>query len=255
MIFDCFVVKELATPFKTVIEVIVGYFIDKGKKSHEVASNNAIQEAETSLAATTVKSGSAIPNQTSLADSKTIHLTATIEDSQPQASLKLGTEYDKLLQEDGEKSVVSSSMLPTEHQKVQDDSRAPLTKSHDRTTTSTSTNRKAVTSLSSRHKQVMVSRTAQPVIVGGSSSSKGKKAKPLHLSHKLKEKMEEEKEKVEEDMTTQQSLVTPVLSSATKPVTITDQRKLMHTNISHSRKENKVALAHHVIITSSLTCS
>ena len=44
--------KELATPFKTIIEMIVEHFIDKGKKSHEVASNNAIQETETSLVTT-----------------------------------------------------------------------------------------------------------------------------------------------------------------------------------------------------------
>ena len=49
----CFVVKELATPLKTIIEVMVEYFIDKRKKSHEVvASSNAIQEAETSLVTT-----------------------------------------------------------------------------------------------------------------------------------------------------------------------------------------------------------
>ena len=141
-------------------------------------------------------------------------------------------------------------MLPIEHQ-VHDDSRTSLTKLHDTTTTSASTNRKAVTSLSSRHssryKQVMVSRTAQPVIVG--SSSKSKKAKPLCLSHKLKEKIDEEKEKVEEDSTSQQSLVVPALSSPTKPVTITDQWKLMHnttTNITHSRKEEKVVTHWHI---------
>ena len=239
--YHCLVVKELATPFKTIIEMIVGHFIDKGKKSQEVASNNAMQETETSLVSTVKSSSSAIPNKTLLSDDKTVHLTAAIEDSQPQASLKLGTEYEKLLQEDSEKSVDSSSMLPIEHQ-VHDDSRTSLAKLHDTTTTSASTNRKAVTSLSSRHssryKQVMVSRTAQPVIVG--SSSKSKKAKPLRLSHKLKEKIDEGKEKVEEDSAIQQSLVVPGLSSATKPA---DQRKLIHnatTDIAHSRKEEKV---------------
>ena len=241
-----FVVKELATPFKTIIEMIVGHFIDKGKRSHEVASNNAIQETETSLVSTVKSSSSAIPNQTLLPDDKTVHLTAAIEDSQPQASLKLGTEYEKLLQEDSEKSIDSSSMLPIEHQ-VHDDGRTSLTKLHDTTTTS---NRKTVTSLSSRHssryKQVMVSRTAQPVIVG--SSSKSKKAKPLCLSHKLKEKIDEGKEKVEEEPASQQSLVVPARSSTTKPVTITDQQKLMHnttTNIAHSRKEEKVVTYWH----------
>ena len=241
----CFVVKELATPLKTIIEVMVGYFIDKGKKSHEVASN---KETEATSLVTTVTSSSIIPNQTLLSDNKTIHLSSTIEDSHLQASLKLGTEYEKLLQEDDEKPVVSSSMLSVEHQKVHDDNRAYLTKSHDTTATSASTNPKAVVSLSSRHssrhKQVMVSRTTQPVIV--SSSSKSKKAKPLRLSHKLKERIDEGKEKVEEDPATQQSLVEPVLSSVTKPVTITDQRRLMHectnttTNIPHSKKEDKV---------------
>ena len=141
-------------------------------------------------------------------------------------------------------------MLPIEHQ-LHDDSCTSLTKLHDTTTTSASTNRKAVTSLSSRcssrYKQVMVSRTAQPVIVG--SSSKSKKPKPLRLSHKLKEKIDEGKEKVEEDSAIQQSLVVPVLSSPTKPVTITDQRKLMHnttTNTTHSRKGDKVVKYWHM---------
>ena len=224
---------------------MVGYFIDKGKKSHEVASN---KETESTSLVTTVTSSSVIPNQTLLSDDKTTHLSSTIEDSHPQASLKLGTEYEKFLQEDDEKPVVSTSMLPMEHQKVHDDSRTYSTKSHDTTATSASTNPKAVISLSSRHssrhKQVMVSRTTQPVIV--SSSSKSKKAKPLHLSYKLKERIDEGKEKVEEDPATQHSLVEPVLSLATKSVTTTDQRKLMHectnktTNIPHSRKEDKV---------------
>ena len=243
MLFSyCFVVKELATPLKTIIEVMVGYFIDKGKKSHEVASDNAIQKAETSLV-TAVTSNSVIPNRTLLCDDKTIHLSSTIEGSHPQASLKLGTEYERLLQEDSEKSVVSSSMLPIEHQKVHEDSRAYLTKSHDTAATSASTNRKTVTSLSShhsRHKQVMVSRTVQPVIVG--SGSKSKKPKPLRLTHKLKEKIDDRKEKVEEDPSTQQSQVVPLLSPSTKPITIMDQRKQTHecTNTTTVRKEDKV---------------
>ena len=81
--------------------------------------------------------------------SETIHLSSTIEENHQQASLKLGMEYERLLQEDNEKSVLGSSMLLIEHQKVHEDSRAYLTKSHD--TTAISANRKAVTSLSSRH--------------------------------------------------------------------------------------------------------
>ena len=248
----CFL-QEVATPFKTIVEIIVGYFIDKGKKSHEVASGNAIQETESSLATNVKCLSSIMANQTSLADGKTIHVTALAQDSQPEASFKLGTAYDKLLEEDAEKSLVGSNLLPA-HQNPHHCSLVSSDASHGTTATSTTTSTSSRVALplssaqrSSRHKQVMVSRTAQPVIGGSYGSSKGKKTKALRLSHKLKEKIEEDKV---EDLTNQQSLVAPVLSLATtKPATIAGVTKAMHESsdkvisTTHLRKEDKVDIA------------
>ena len=242
----CFL-KEIATPLKTIIEIIVGYFIDNGKKSHEVASNNAIQETESSLTTNIECLSNIMANQTSVGGGKTIHVTAVSQDSQPEASLKLGEEYDKLLEEDAKKSVGSSIILPAH----QNPCHSSLDVSHGTTATSTTTScssSRIVLPLSSaqrgsRHKQVMVSRTTQPVIAG--SGSKGKKTKPLHLSHKLKEKVEEDK--VKKDLTNQQTQGASILSLATaKPVTIANLKKPMHgssdktTNALHIRKEDKV---------------
>ena len=228
----------------------MGHFIDKGKKSHEVASDNAIQETESSLTTNSKCLSSIMANQTSLAGGKTIHVTAVPQDSQPEASLKLGEEYDKLLEEDDKKSIGSSIILPAHH----NPHHSSLDVSYGTTATSTTTSctsSRIVLPLSSaqrssRHKQVMVSRTAQPVIAG--SGSKGKKTKPLRLSRKLKEKVEEDK--VEKDLTNQQTQVTPVLSLATtKPATIVDLRKSMHESsdkvikTTHIRKEDKVNVA------------
>lgn len=188
--------------------MIVGYFIDKGKKIHDDASRAsdklscATQDDET-CQVPTVKSSTVISNQTSLPNSKAIHLTAALEDNQPHA-LQLGIDYEKLLQD--EKSVAGDSTTQIDYKKVHDD--VSSDRSHDTTTTSTGVNRKEITpSLTSRHgsrhKQVMVTRTAQPVIA--SSSSKNKKAKPLCISHKLKEKIDEGKAKIKEDLVTQQS--------------------------------------------------
>ena len=68
---------------------------------------------------TVLKPDTIITNQTVLPNNKTVHLTATVEDSQPQA-LRLGTNYEKLLQD--EKSVATNStVVPIEHQVVHDD--------------------------------------------------------------------------------------------------------------------------------------
>ena len=200
--------------------MIVGYFLDKGKRSHEVVGDKAIQENETHQIATS----DVTSNQTLLPDSKTIHLTATAEESQPQA-LKLGTEYEKLLQDNDTKSVADKGTAAVHHHKVQNDT--PSDKSRD---TNPSSSHKGVTSSvasrhSSRHKQVMISSTTQPVIAGG--SSKSKRAKPLRISHKLKERLEEGKERVKEDLVSQQSSMKKMVPAA-KPIILIDQKELIH---------------------------
>ena len=111
-------------PFHSIIEVIVGNFLDKGKRSHEVAGDKAIQENETHQ----ITTSDVTSNQLLLPDSKTIHLTATTKQSQPQA-LKLGTEYEKLLQDNDTKSVADKSTAAVGRHKVQDDT--PSDKSRD----------------------------------------------------------------------------------------------------------------------------
>ena len=213
--------KELTTPFKTIIEVIVGYFIDKGRKKKEVSSSDVIQEKET-CHTPPVKFSGVISNQALLPDNKTIHLTASTEESQPQA-LKFGTEYERLLQD--EELTDSHSKITVDRQKVHIDrshySHTSPDRSRDTTAMAVSTGSNHTTSLasqhSSRHKQMKVSSIAQPVHVGG--SSKNRRTKPLRISHKQKEKTEEEKERTKENLTTQQSPI----KMTSKSVTVTDQ--------------------------------
>ena len=220
-------------PFHTIIEVIVGYFLDKGKRSHEVAGDKAIQENEMHQITT---SGIA-SNQMLLPDS---HLTATTDESQPQA-LKLGTEYEKLLQDNNTKFVADKSTAAVGYHEVQNDT--PSDKSRD---TNPSSSHKGVTPSvasrhSSRHNQVMINSTTQPVIAGG--SSKSKRAKPLRISHKLKERLEEGKERVKEDLVAQQSSVKKMVPAA-KPITLIDQKELIHASTdtaTHARCLNKPA--------------
>ena len=209
--------------------MIVGYFLDKGKRLHEVAGDKAIQENETHQITTS-----------GVTSNQTIHLTSTAKESQPQA-LKLGTEYEKLLQDNNTKSVADKSTAAVGHHKVQDDT--PSDKSRD---TNPSSSHKGVTPSvasrhSSRHNQVMISSTTQPVIAGG--SSKSKRAKPLRISHKLKERLEEGKERVKEDSATQQSSVKKMVPTA-KPITLIDQKELVHDSTdtaTHATYLNKPA--------------
>ena len=207
--------------------MIVGYFIDKGKKLQEDASDKAVQENKTQQ----ISAGAVISNQTLLPDSRTIHLIATTEENQSQ-TLKLGTQYEKLLQDDDTRSVVSKSTVVVDHKVVQDTISSdrshdtPLERSHD--TTPSSSHKGVTPSLASqhsgRHKQIMISRTAQPLLVGG--SSKSKRAKPLRISHKLKESLEEANERATEDLATQQSSGEKMVPAA-KPITKIDQKKVI----------------------------
>ena len=65
-----------------------------------------------------------------LPDSRTIHLTATTEESQPQA-LKLGTQYEKLLQDDDTRSVVSKNTIVVDHVCKGVHDNTPSDRSHD----------------------------------------------------------------------------------------------------------------------------
>ncbi|XP_065897128.1 probable ubiquitin carboxyl-terminal hydrolase MINDY-4 isoform X2 [Dysidea avara] len=170
--------KDHSSPFKTIIEVIVRYFVERGKNTTSEVNvvsveRSSLNETPTQEEETTIKSG-LTTNQT-LVDNKLIHLTSTTTSHVPS----LGAVYDSLLQEDTDKPVATESISDqTIHDSYQPLEKSPATNSS-----------KALATTSARHisrsRDVMVTHTAQPVIVTG---SKNKKTKPLRVSHKIKDR-------------------------------------------------------------------
>ena len=175
--------QEQLSPFKTIIEVIVGYFLERGKKSTSDEKRITELKAVSLLNEPTppkeedsdIKSG-LTTNQT-LVDNKLIHLTPATTRHVPD----LGTEYDSLLLEenDGKNKTATTETVPD--RVVHSNSIENSLATNPRRVVSTSTHH------GSRHRDMMVTRTAQPVIIG----SKSKRTKPLHISHKVKDKAEQ----------------------------------------------------------------
>ena len=174
------------------------YLIDKGKTTAETSTSKLPAYTSQEIEGTKSDSfGSIMTKQALLSSSNNPPYLTTNEGSRSQ-TLELGTEYEILLQNDDKEKVVTSTsnVIQTNHQKASH-VQTPVDKSHTTSTSSstipTSTASKVVTvsplQRVNRHKQVMVTRTAQPIVTG--SSNKSRKAKPLRLSHKLKEKVEE----------------------------------------------------------------
>jgi len=170
--------QEQPSPFKTIIEMIIGYFVERGKKTTSEEKTASIVKAvsieRSSLnESTPPQAEDNITNQT-LVDCKLIHLTPAATSHAPN----LGTIYDSLLQEETDKPVTTET---TPNQIIH-------SKSLEKPQTANPSKR-LLSQLSSRPREMMVTRTAQPVIVAG---SKSKRTKSLRISHKAKVRVEQD---------------------------------------------------------------
>ena len=204
--------QEQLSPFKTIIEVIVGYFLERGKKPtgdekriSEVKAVSLLNEPTPPKEEDSdIKSG-LTTNQT-LADNKLIHLTPATTRHVPD----LGTEYDSLLIEenDGNNKTATTETVPDRavHSSFIENSQA----SNPRGAISTSNRH------SSRHRDMMMTHTAQPVVI----SSKSKKTKPFRISHKIQDKAEQSKATPQSP--TKTSVIIP---SSAKPIMVVSKQE------------------------------
>jgi len=175
--------QEQPSPFKTIIEVIVGYFMDKGKKvigeemtRSEVKAVSVERSSlnEPTLGDAIMKSG--LTTKQSLVDRKLIHLKSSTTSHTPN----LGAVYDSLLQEEMDKPVTAKT---TPDQIIH--SRCKSLEKSQETNPS-----KTLDTSSARHGSrpgdMMVTHTARPVIVTGS------KSKMTKLSHKVIGRVEQD---------------------------------------------------------------
>ena len=177
------ILQEQPSPFKTIIEVIVGYFMGKGQKvigkekTRSEVKTVSIERSslnEPTLGDTIMKSG-LTTNQTSV-DHKLIHLTSSTTSHAPN----LGAVYDSLLQEEMDKPVTAKT-TPDEtiHSKCKSLEKSQETNPSKTLATSSARH-------GSRPRDMMVTSTARPVIVTGSKSRMTK------LSHKLIGRVEQD---------------------------------------------------------------
>ncbi|XP_065897108.1 uncharacterized protein [Dysidea avara] len=152
--------------------MIVGYFMVRGRKmtGEETKVKSKLNEPTPPQEGDTINKFGLTTNQT-LVDNKVIYLTHTTTNHAP----KLGAVYDSLLQEETDKPVAVETKSDQGH------------KSLEKSQATNPNNTIPPAHHSSRPRDMMVTRTAQPVIV---TSSKSKRTKPVHISRKVKNRVE-----------------------------------------------------------------